>query len=140
MIPTRLKRCKYIVGLSQRLRYSVAAMLSYVEPYIAFYGSLIDKIGRDLITAYRDSIFLVLDYWSIRIFDPTDEAFVWRYMNIGRGVFIDVGAHVGKYTVIMARRLEGADTVLAFEPHPVNFRYMIINLRLNKVSMFYHLI
>jgi FkbM family methyltransferase len=134
MIPTRLKRCKYIVGLSQKLRYSVATILSYVEPYAAFYRSLIDRIGRDLIIAYRDNVFLVPDYWSIRLFDPLDEAFVWRYMDIDRGVFIDVGAHVGKYTVIMAKKLKDAGTVLTFEPHPVNFRYLIINLSLNKVS------
>ena len=83
---------------------------------------------------YKGCVFLVPDYWSIRFFDPQDEAFAWKYMNVRRGVFVDVGAHVGKYTVIMARKLKGAGMVLAFEPHPVNFKYLLVNLRLNGLS------
>jgi FkbM family methyltransferase len=55
-------------------------------------------------------------------------------MNIDKGVFIDVDAHVSKYTIIMTRRLEDTGVVLALSL-PVNFRYLVINLlRLNKVS------
>jgi len=80
---------------------------------------------------YHDCIFLVPDYSSIRFFDPLDEAFVWKYMDVHRGVFIDVGAHIGKYTVTMARKLKGTGMVLAFEPHPINFKYLLVNLSLN---------
>jgi len=83
---------------------------------------------------YKGCVFLVPDYWSIRFFDPQDEAFAWKYMNVREGVFVDVGAHVGKYTVIMARKLKRARMVLAFEPHPVNFKYLLVNLRLNGLS------
>ena len=83
---------------------------------------------------YKGCVFIVPDYWSIRFFDPQDEAFAWKYMNVREGVFVDVGAHVGKYTVIMARKLKGAGMVLAFEPHPVNFKYLLVNLRLNGLS------
>jgi FkbM family methyltransferase len=83
---------------------------------------------------YRGCVFLVPDYWSIRFFDPSDEAFVWKYMNMHEGTFIDIGAHVGKYAVTMARKLKGQGMVLAFEPHPVNFKYLLVNLRLNELS------
>jgi FkbM family methyltransferase len=43
---------------------------------------------------------------------------------------IDVGAHIGSYTLRMARRFEH---VIAFEPNPFNSHLLRINLQLNKM-------
>jgi len=134
IIPVRLNRSKYIVTLRRKLKYCIAATLSYVAPHAALANDFIDRICRDLLVVYKGCVFLVPDYWSIRFFDPSDEAFVWRYMNVHEGTFVDVGAHVGKYAVTMARKLKGDGMVLAFEPHPVNFKYLLVNLRLNGLS------
>jgi FkbM family methyltransferase len=48
------------------------------------------------------------------------------------GVFLDVGANVGLHTLAAARHLgQGGGAVLAFEPHPENFRALTENLRRN---------
>lgn len=38
------------------------------------------------------------------------------------GVFYDVGAHIGLFSLIAARHLAGCGCVFAFEPDPVNFQ------------------
>jgi FkbM family methyltransferase len=57
-----------------------------------------------------------------------------REIHFAEGdVVIDIGAHVGLFSIYLARRWPGL-TVFAFEPFPANFRNCAENLRLNGVS------
>ena len=50
------------------------------------------------------------------------------------GVFVDVGANVGIHTLAVARHLAaGGGAVLAFEPHPINHRLLVHNIRQNRL-------
>src|SRR5438093_7769907 len=49
----------------------------------------------------------------------------------GESVFVDVGAHVGKYTVLAARLLGSGGRVVAIEPDPSNFAALTSNVALN---------
>jgi FkbM family methyltransferase len=51
---------------------------------------------------------------------------------LGRGDFVDVGAHIGLYTLTAARA--GAESVLAFEPNPSARAQLEQNVRLNDAS------
>ncbi len=44
---------------------------------------------------------------------------------------VEVGAHIGYYTLLAARAVGAAGRVIAFEPDPANFRLLERNLRLN---------
>lgn len=46
------------------------------------------------------------------------------------GVFVDAGAHWGYYSLLAASR---ARVVYAFEANPLNFRYLQLNVLINKV-------
>jgi len=46
-------------------------------------------------------------------------------------IFVDVGAHVGYYTIRMAKRCR---EVISFEPNPVNRRKLLKNIELNGLS------
>lgn len=60
------------------------------------------------------------------------EKYVWKYFKPARGeVFIDVGAHVGKYTLQVARILGNNGLVIALEPHPGNYRALLKGIQLN---------
>jgi len=51
-------------------------------------------------------------------------------------IFIDVGAHVGKYAIAIAsilRSLHCKPLIIALEPHPYNFLLLFKNLRANRV-------
>ena len=51
----------------------------------------------------------------------------------GDEVFIDVGAHIGKYTITVAKILKDG-LVLAFEPNPNNYRILLKNVKLNRLK------
>lgn len=52
----------------------------------------------------------------------------------GGDVVIDAGAHYGFYTLHASRIVGNEGTVLAFEPHPHNYRRLLVNLHLNKIK------
>lgn len=47
-------------------------------------------------------------------------------------VVLDVGANVGYYTAICARRVGEAGSVISFEPDPINFRFLQKTVRQNQ--------
>lgn len=49
-------------------------------------------------------------------------------------VFVDVGAHIGYYTLLGAHRVGPRGRVYAFEPAPANFRALKWNIRQNGIS------
>jgi len=55
-------------------------------------------------------------------------------LSDGKGVFVDVGAHVGKYTVLAARLLGSRGHVVAIEPDPANFAALTANVALNRLD------
>lgn len=56
----------------------------------------------------------------------------WILEYIRRGdTFVDVGAHVGYYTLIAAKVVGDEGRVFAFEPDPTNFSILERNVRLN---------
>lgn len=56
------------------------------------------------------------------------------YFNIKKGIFVDIGANLGKYSVIVGRQLNKKGEVVAIEPHPYNFRMLKKNIKLNKLD------
>ncbi len=48
-------------------------------------------------------------------------------------VIVDVGAHIGAFS-LLASRLWPSGRILAFEPHPDNFRLLCRNLELNRAT------
>jgi FkbM family methyltransferase len=70
----------------------------------------------------RDFLAGVYDYTELRI--------VRRLLRPG-GDFVDVGAHIGMYSVAAACALAGRGRVLAIEPHPESRKRLEANLALN---------
>lgn len=56
------------------------------------------------------------------------------FESIKTGVFIDVGAHIGKYTVQVARQLQDRGRVISIEAHPGNFSTLVKNIKLNNLA------
>ena len=45
------------------------------------------------------------------------------------GVFVDIGANVGYYTLLAARRVGASGRVIAFEPNPTSLKVLLLNTR-----------
>ncbi|MCW3985535.1 MAG: FkbM family methyltransferase [Candidatus Bathyarchaeota archaeon] len=55
-----------------------------------------------------------------------------KFFRVQKGdVVIDVGAHIGLFTILVAKR---ASRVVAIEPEPKNLRCLLHNIRLRKLS------
>jgi FkbM family methyltransferase len=73
------------------------------------------------------------DYWRFinagGHFEPLTMGFLLE--NVHRGdVVLDVGAHIGLYTVHLAKKVRH---VVAVEPEPSNLRFLLRNIRVNNV-------
>ena len=66
-------------------------------------------------------------------YEPTQTALFMDCVREGHVVF-DVGAHVGYYTALASIRTGSTGRVIAFEPRPLNLRFLRCHLRLNHLA------
>jgi len=79
--------------------------------------------------------YSLIDYESAFIITPLFEEWMWRYLRPKRGdIFLDVGAHIGKYTCQVARIVGDEGIVIAIEPSPENYRTLVRNIKLNSLK------
>jgi FkbM family methyltransferase len=87
------------------------------------------KFKKDLrITVAKDGLGSMLFYQGFS--EPETEDFFVRFLKPGM-VVIDVGAHVGKYTLLGARAVGPEGEVHAFEPNPEVFGLLERNVQIN---------
>ncbi len=67
------------------------------------------------------------------VWDPTLTTFIQRNLSPG-DAFIDVGAHVGYFTLLASRRVGPSGTVLSVEPNPFAFDQLQGNVGRNDLS------
>lgn len=68
-----------------------------------------------------------------RIFDKPSIRFLERFLREATTV-IDIGAHLGFYTLVMSSRVGTRGEVLAFEPSPREFRHLKTHIRINRCA------
>lgn len=61
-------------------------------------------------------------------------AFRRYFKGITQGVFVDVGSHIGKYSIKVARQLGNNGRVVSIEPEISNFEILKANIELNNLS------
>jgi len=94
-----------------------------------------DVLIRNSAVKLNGNIYYIVDPESLWIISHEFERWMWRYLNLREGdVFIDVGAHIGKYTIPAARAVGGKGLVIAIEPHPENYRVLIRNIKANNLN------
>lgn len=103
-----------------------------------FFLSPLRKIGftkkEILITMKsKDGIFICGDK-SIHAIDTNYEKPLRKFFDLKEGVFIDVGANFGRYSIMMARRLRDKGTVICMEPEPHTVKLLKQNVVLNKLK------
>jgi FkbM family methyltransferase len=68
-------------------------------------------------------------------FNPAREEDIIKLFRPKEGdVVIDVGAHIGKYTILASKMVGSAGKVIAIEAHPANYDILNKNIVLNKLS------
>ena len=101
-----------------------------IKIFLWFFG-----IKSNLYLKNKDGIFFIrknsADLWML---SPIGEEEIRKYFVLTKGVFLDIGANVGKYSIMLGNQLEKKGKVYAFEPEPSNLKSLNRNLNLNKLK------
>jgi FkbM family methyltransferase len=111
-------------------RWRIAAQLNRLFPVeqTTFEMSGVGRLTLDLGIQMQQHI-----YWAGLSRDDAQILRLAQDILPADGVFLDVGANVGLHTLAVARHLAGGGAVVAFEPHPVNHRILVHNIRQNRL-------
>lgn len=133
-------------------RYLLEGLLHYLKSilFVRPMRRVITRfIRRILMREYYEfmlwSVFMVLnrDVGACLVDGPRYYMYAWRYegkpsslskclLNIlGHGVFVDVGAYIGFYTVLAAKH---GWRVVAFEPNPISLILLRYNIALHGIG------
>ena len=94
----------------------------------------VSHIHSEFVNVHGNKMFLdpsdSLNLSIKEIHEPFETKLIENIINNGDFV-IDVGAHIGYYTLFMAKLVGENGKVFAFEPHPLNFKILKKNIELN---------
>ena len=116
-----------------RIRFLASFILYYTFKklfHTSYFVKLIPKMRIKLYDYVFEARKGTLDFWVLwKDWEKRITEFLLNQRNV---VFIDVGAHIGRYTVLMAKN----NTVYSFEPLEQNYRQLIKNLGMNNLKAY----
>lgn len=93
------------------------------------------KLLGNVTVKSKDGIFFCAsNIFSIWTGSSFHEPELRKYFKLKKGVFVDVGANIGKYSILVGKELISKGKVIAFEPMPGNFEILRKNIRLNNLK------
>ena len=105
--------------------YPFQSILKFKYHELRFLG-----IFSDLILQNRDGVFYCRKKTEdVELINPSYEGELRKFFDLKRGIFVDVGAHIGKYTIMVGNKIDGK--VISTEPGPSNFKILMKNIKLN---------
>jgi len=152
LLLTRMVKCLYLyltlpVYDTNRLRrlfkkalciLGILHFLGLISYTFRKYYDVVDRtLVRKIWILYNDYICTSSDLDGLIVFHPLHEYRVVQILKIllHRGAtFIDVGAHVGKYTLLACKIVGPEGVVLALEPVPENYMCLTTNIRINNLQ------
>jgi len=95
----------------------------------------LDRIMNGLIRGVRIRIdgvkYVLVDSESFSLVSPEHESWLWKHLDVKENeVFLDVGAHIGKYALRIAKTVKNSK-VVAVEAHPQKFGALRTGVKLN---------
>ena len=98
---------------------------------VSFLESTVYDMSLSFKTGVKMKIRCLDDYF---ICCPLHEQHLSDYFNLYSGVFLDIGAHIGKYTLIVAKKLGNNGFVIAVEPEKSAYNFLLKNIKLNNLN------
>lgn len=134
------------VRVRDRLRILGIAILQLVTKTIRKQFSSLDKkikvitekLWKGTVIEIDGIKYTLLDFDSFEIVSSVLAKFenfmpMWLKPR-RREVLVDIGAHIGKYTLTAAKVVGNEGMVVAIEPHPVNYQVLQRNIGLNNLK------
>ena len=107
------------------------AEMNKLPPHNGVYNFKISRTSFLMLNIINDDSSVVKHFW--RGFHDLEELDIWFKISKDEGIYIDVGAHTGLYT-ITSLKANPKNNVICFEPYFMNLSRLITNLRLNGLS------
>ena len=99
---------------------------------MAIYRNVLNSLCAGMIVDVRGVKYVLRDYENLVVL-PFYGCWIWDYLKPQKGdVFLDVGAHVGKYALQVAKIVGAKGMVVAIEPDVANYAALKRNIELNK--------
>ncbi|MBS3085408.1 FkbM family methyltransferase [Candidatus Pacearchaeota archaeon] len=73
---------------------------------------------------------------SVWVASSFHEPYLKDFFNLNEGVFIDIGANIGKYSIKVGNRIKNKGKIIAIEPEPRNVKIIKKNKEINKLNNF----
>ena len=107
------------------------AELNKLPPHNGIYNFKISKTSFLMLNIINDDSSVIKHFW--RGSHDLKELDIWFDISKDEGMYIDVGAHTGLYT-ITSLKANAKNSVICFEPYFMNLSRLITNLRVNGLS------
>jgi len=107
------------------------------NPVRPMYEQVMRYVGRHGLERIVNGVDRILISSEARGVPENYEPDVWRILmgELKSGdTFVDIGAHIGLYSIAVAVRLRGSGRVAAFEPDSRNFSFLRNHVRLNRLE------
>ena len=105
--------------------------LNKLPPHLGVIDFKITKTSFKMLNIINDDAAIVKYFWR-GSFD-LESLNLWYEISKERGVYLDIGAHTGLYTMV-AIKANKLNTVISIEPYYLNLARLITNLRLNRIT------
>jgi len=94
--------------------------------------SLTENLFKSTTIRVGNAMYAVRDSDGLAHLDPNFESFMLPWFQPRKNdVFVDIGSHVGKYAVAVAKAVGEEGLVVAVEPYPENFKMLQRSVKLN---------
>jgi FkbM family methyltransferase len=97
------------------------------------------KIGDPLmleiyVPKHNYNIYCPLNKEDFIVMTRHEDDIIERFLPKQGDIVVDIGAHMGRYTIIGAKRVGAQGKVVAIEAHPGNFEMLNSNIKLNQLT------
>jgi FkbM family methyltransferase len=130
------------LGKKRRTRLSLKGQLGFITLWYEsynFWKRLGQRKSPDLLKfkmpKYNFTFYCRNNKDELMIMTYHEDDILEHYFTPKEGdIFVDVGAHIGKYTIIASKRIGPNGKVIAIEADPDNFDLLNRNIQLNNLS------
>jgi FkbM family methyltransferase len=120
----KIHRLLYGYGIGQIYPFKVA--FNYLVSHLRDTNAPVDVQGQKMFIDKLDSLRVSLR----NVWEPFETDLIKKGVNKG-DVVLDIGAHIGYYTLMFAKLVGEEGKVFAFEPSPDNFSLLEKNVEMN---------
>lgn len=119
------KKVKKIVGGKGLTKYPFVKSMK-IFAYSHLHSNFANIQEHKMFLDPHDSMRLAIN----EIYEPTETELLKKLIKKG-DIVLDIGAHIGYYTLIMAKLVGKEGKVFAFEPEPSNYKILQKNVEIN---------